>query len=294
MSAMTRKGPHPALRWSLLALFGIFFLTPLLSMADFSTRNLIQGGRTGQAWKNLFQDDALYSAILISLGLALFTVVLMLLVLVPTMIWVRLRTPWAKGMMEFLCLLPLTIPALVIVVGLKGVYDWVTYFLSYVGLGESALALTFVYVVLVLPYSYRALDSAMSAIDLKTLSEAARSLGASWTTTIMRVVVPNIWSGILSASFIAIAVVLGEYTIASLMGYTTLQVQIVAIGKADGTTSVAASLAVLLLGFVLLMVLSLFGGRGRRTGATEDPVAPAPSVPASLSPRPQPGGNNHP
>jgi len=39
----------------------------------------------------------------------------MLLVLVPTMIWVRLRTPWAKGVVEFLCLLPLTIPALVIV-----------------------------------------------------------------------------------------------------------------------------------------------------------------------------------
>ena len=86
-------------------------------MADFSTRNLIAGGRTMQAWKNLVADDALYQAIVISLLLAVFTVVAMLLVLVPTMIWVRLRAPWAKGMVEFLCLLPLTIPALVIVVG---------------------------------------------------------------------------------------------------------------------------------------------------------------------------------
>ncbi len=138
----------------------------------------------------------------------------MLVILVPTMIWVRLRAPWAKGIVEFLCLLPLTIPALVIVVGLRNVYLWVTYFL-----GESALTLTFVYVVLVLPFAYRALDAALSAIDLKTLSEAARSLGAGWLTTIGRVVVPNIWSGILSAAFISIAVVLGEYTIASLSGY---------------------------------------------------------------------------
>ena len=103
----------------------------------------------------------------------------MLVILVPTMIWVRLRAPWARGIVEFLCLLPLTIPALVIVVGLRNVYLWVTYFL-----GESALTLTFVYVVLVLPFAYRALDAALSAIDLKTLSEAARSLGAGWLTTI--------------------------------------------------------------------------------------------------------------
>jgi putative spermidine/putrescine transport system permease protein len=77
------------------------------------------------------------------------------------------------------------------------------------------------------------------------------------------VVVPNIWSGILSAAFISIAGVLGEYTIASLSGYQTLQVQIVQIGKTDGPTSVAASLAVLLFGFVLLLILSLVT-RGRR------------------------------
>ena len=147
----------------------------------------------------------------------------MLVMLVPTMIWVRLRAPWAEGLVEFLCLLPLTIPALVIVVGLRNVYPWVTYFL-----GESALTLTFVYVVLVLPFAYRAIDAALSAIDVKTLAEAARSLGAGWATAIVRVVVPNIWSGILSAAFISIAVVLGEYTIASLSRYETLQVQIVA------------------------------------------------------------------
>jgi putative spermidine/putrescine transport system permease protein len=261
-----------AFRGALWVLFGLFFLFPLYAMADFSTRNLIAGGRTLQAWQNLVADDALYQAIVISLLLAVFTVVAMLLVLVPTMIWVRLRAPWAKGMVEFLCLLPLTIPALVIVVGLRNVYLWVTYFL-----GESALTLTFVYVVLVLPFAYRAIDAALSSIDLRTLAEAARSLGAGWTTTILRVVVPNIWSGILSAAFISIAVVLGEYTIASLSGYQTLQVQIVAIGKSDGPTSVAASLAVLLFGFVLLLILSLVT-RGRRRAAVRQELVPA--VPA--------------
>ena len=245
-------------RVALWAVFGLFFLFPLYAMADFSTRNLIEGGRTLAAWRNLVADDALYQSIVISLLLAVFTVAGMLILLVPTMIWVRLRARWASGIVEFLCLLPLTIPALVIVVGLRNVYLWVTYFL-----GESALTLTFVYIVLVLPFAYRSIDSALAAIDLQTLAEAARSLGAGWFTTIVRVIVPNIWSGILSAAFISIAVVLGEYTIASLSGFTTLQVQIVAIGKSDGPTSVAASLAVLLLGFVLLLALAVVT-RGRR------------------------------
>lgn len=251
-------GGTKVIRGALWVLFGAFFLFPLYAMADFSTRNLLAGGRTLRAWGNLVADDALYQAIVISLLLAAFTVMAMLVILLPTMIWVRLRASWAKGVVEFLCLLPLTIPALVIVVGLRNVYLWVTYFL-----GESALTLTFVYIVLVLPFAYRALDAALSYIDLRTLTEAARSLGAGWATTILRVVVPNVWSGILSAAFISVAVVLGEYTIASLSGYETLQVQIVAIGKADGPTSVAASLAVLLLGFILLMGLSLVN-RGHR------------------------------
>jgi putative spermidine/putrescine transport system permease protein len=259
-------------RGALLGLFSLFFLFPLYAMADFSTRNLLRGGRTLQPWLNLIEDEALYQSIVISLLLAVFTVLAMLVILVPTMIWVRLRAPWAKGLVEFLCLLPLTIPALVVVVGLRNVYLWVTYLL-----GESALTLTFVYVVIVLPFAYRALDGALSSIDLQTLSEAARSLGAGWGTTILRVIVPNIWSGILSASFISIAVVLGEYTIASLSGFETLQVQIVLIGKTDGPTSVAASLAVLLFGFVLLLALSLLTRRGRRGAAA------APAVPASVT-----------
>lgn len=247
-----------ATRITLLVLFGLFFLFPLYAMADFSTRNLIAGGRTAAAWRNLVTDEELYHAIVVSLLIAVFTVIAMLVLLVPTMIWVRVRARWAARVVEFLCLLPLTIPALVIVVGLRNVYLWVTYLL-----GESALTLTFVYVVLVLPFAYRAIDSALSAIDLQTLSEAARSLGAGWLSTIARVIVPNIWSGILSAAFISIAVVLGEYTVASLSGFDTLPVQIVAIGKSDGPTSVAASLATLLLGFALLLILAVLT-RGRR------------------------------
>jgi putative spermidine/putrescine transport system permease protein len=245
-------------RLVLAGLFLLFFGIPLLSMLDYSTRG-IPDGRSGEAWTSLFQDPTLRSAIVASLSLAALTVVGMLVLLVPTMVWVRLRAPWAGRPVEFLCLLPLTIPPLVIVVGMRNVYSWVNYVL-----GDSILTLTFIYLVLVLPYAYRSIDAALSSVDVVTLAEAARSLGAGWATVIVRVVVPNIVSGLLAAAFISVALVLGEFTIASLTNYENLQVVINLLGKSEPRTSVAASLAALLFAGLLLVLLS-FVGRAPRS-----------------------------
>lgn len=258
-----------AFRVTVFVLLGLFFLVPLASMAAYSIR-VPGGGRTLEFWKQLGADPDLRGAIVTSLELACLTVVLMLALLVPTMIWVRLRVLWMSRVVEFLCLLPLTIPAIVLVVGLKGVYAWVTYFF-----GDSSLTLTFAYVVLVLPYAYRSIDAGLASIDVITLSEAARSLGANWFTVITRIVVPNIGSALLSAAFISVALVLGEFTLASLLNYTNLQVVINLLGKSDSQTSVAASLASLVFAFVLLLMLSFVGRRRSARRATID-IAPAP------------------
>jgi putative spermidine/putrescine transport system permease protein len=246
-----------AFRVAVFVLLGLFFVVPLASMAAYSVR-VPGGGRTLDFWKQLGQDPDLRGAIVTSLELAFLTVVLMLVLLVPTMIWVRLRVPSMSRVVEFLCLLPLTIPALVIVVGIRNVYAWVNYLV-----GDSPLTLTFVYVVLVLPYAYRSIDAALSGLDATTLAEAARSLGASWTTVIVRVIVPNIRAGILAASFVSVALVLGEFTISSLLHYDTLPVVIVLLGKSDAPESMAAALASIVFAALLLLVLSLLDRRRR-------------------------------
>jgi putative spermidine/putrescine transport system permease protein len=252
------------LRVGIIAVVGLFFVIPLLSMLDFSTQ-LVAGGRGWVAWKALIDDPALRSAIITSMELAALTAILMLVLLVPTMVWVRLRVQWATKLLELLCLLPLTIPAIVIVVGIAPIYSWVAYFGNQLGdYGDSPLTLTFAYVILVLPYAYRALDAGLGAIDVTTLSEAARSLGASWFTVITRVIAPNIASAVLSASFLSVALVLGEFTFASLLHFDNLQVVINLFGKSDGHVAVAASLASLLFAFVLLLALSFVGRRTQR------------------------------
>jgi putative spermidine/putrescine transport system permease protein len=258
------------LRYAVLVVLGAFFLLPLLAMLEFSTRGRGGGGRELSAWRAIGDDRLLLEAILTSLQLAVLTSVLMLLLLLPTMVWVHLRVPRLRRLVEFLCLLPLVIPAVVLVVGIAPLFSWVTYFL-----GDSALTLTFVYAVLVLPYAFRALESGLSAMDLRTLSEAARSLGAGRTTVLLRVVLPGVRGAVLSAVLLTVALVLGEYTLASLLNFVNLQVAIAQIGLRDAALSIAVSLAALLLAFALLLALSLVSGR-RRTARLAEPVAPAP------------------
>jgi putative spermidine/putrescine transport system permease protein len=178
----------------------------------------------------------------------------MLLLLVPTMTWVRLRLPGLSRTVEFICLLPLTVPAIVLVVGLGPIYAWVYYLL-----GSSTLWLSLAYVVLVLPYAYRSLDAGLRAIDVRTLSEAARSLGASWFTVMRRIVLPNLRSAVLSASFLSVALVLGEFTIASLFSKKNLQVAMYELGKSDAKISVAVGLLALAFAFLVLFAMSFVG-----------------------------------
>ena len=245
----------------LLLLFAVFFFGPLLAMLDFSTRGT-NGSRTWAAWANLVEDPELNRAIVASLLLSLFTVVLMLLLLVPTMIWVRLRVPRATRLLEFLCLLPLTIPAIALVVGLAPVYNRIRHYQL------SALQLFWAYVILALPYAYRALAAGLGAIDVKTLSEAARSLGASWFTVMVRVIAPNMRQGILNALLLTFALVLGEFTIAYLLLYNNLQAELYSINRNTPNAGVifSTSFAALLFTFVLLLILSYAGRRRRGRG----------------------------
>ena len=249
-------------RYVVFTVFGAFFLLPLLAMLRFSLEGAKLGSWSVTAWRQIasYQGSGippLISSIEITLELAVITCTVMLVLLVPTMIWVQLRVRWLARTMEFLSLLPLTIPAIVLVVGLGEIYNKIQH------LSLSALMLFWIYVILALPYAYRALAAGLGAIDVTTLSEAARSLGASWFTVIVRVIAPNMRAAILNAVLLTAALVLGEFTIAYLLLYTNLQVELYSISRTTPNAGVlfSTSFAALLLGFVLLMILSYAGRR---------------------------------
>ena len=173
------------------------------------------------------------------------------------LVWLG-RMSHEKRVLEFICIIPITVPAIVLVVGLAPIYLQIGRML---GTGASTLA--FAYGITVLPFAYRAIQASIDAVDLRTLAEAARSLGAGWTAIVLRVLAPNLRSGLLAASLLSIAVVLGEFTIASLLNRQVFQTAMVVVQKQDPYLPAIFTLLALLFCFVLLLVIGR-AARGHR------------------------------
>ncbi|WP_295010471.1 ABC transporter permease [uncultured Microbacterium sp.] len=259
---MNRLAPSRATRWIVGVLVGLFFLVPLVATLAYTFR-AEDGGFTLAHWAGLGDPAraALYRPVWTGLGnsvaLAAVTVLIVLLVLAPTMLLVNLRFPRLRAVFEFAVLLPISLPAIVLVVGLTPIYLQIGR-----GLGTGAWTLAFAYGITVLPFAYRSIQASIDAVDLRTLAEAARSLGAGWPTVVLRVLAPNLRQGLLAASLLAVAVVLGEFTIASLLNRDVLQTALVVVQKQDGWAPAMFALMALAFSFLLLLIIGR-AARGR-------------------------------
>jgi putative spermidine/putrescine transport system permease protein len=151
--------------------------------------------------------------------------------------------------MEIITLLPIVIPPIVLILGVLDATP--------LGLKASPYLLSLVYVVLALPFVYRSLAAGLDALDLRTLEEAAKSLGSGALRTIRFVILPNLRSSLLSAVVLSLALVLGEFTMASLDLWQTLPVWIVNFSGSDPHISTAVAM-LSLLGTWALLALVVF------------------------------------
>jgi putative spermidine/putrescine transport system permease protein len=238
--------------WLLFAV--LYFFVPLWGTVEFSLET--GSGKYGfDAYRSVLQDPSLKDSFILSLKLLFATITLSTALMIPTVYWLNLKVRRLKPIIDFLALLPLVVPPIILAVGLLRVFNSFPWLIS----GPQILALA--YVVLALPFTYRSLDAGMRAIDLHTLTEAAQSMGAGWATILLRVIVPNLRFAILSATFLTATLVLGEYSIASLMLFNTFPVYMEYIGETQANP--AAALAVISLGLTWLCILGIFFlGRG--------------------------------
>ncbi len=202
--------------WLAIMIGALYFLVPLICTFEFSLR-MRRGEYSFDAYRIVLADPQFQATFLYSTVLALATIVVGVLLVVPTAYWIQLRLPRLRPVVEFITLLPLVIPAIVIVFGYLRIFNSSS-LLPMTG-SESAtnLLLTFGYVTLALPYMYRAVDTGLRAIDVRTLTEAAESLGARWPTILLKVILPNVRTAVLSGAFLTFAIVIGEFTMASLL-----------------------------------------------------------------------------
>jgi putative spermidine/putrescine transport system permease protein len=244
--------------WLVFLLAASYFVIPLVATFEFSLR----AKPAFAAYANTFDDPRFVSSLLYSFVVALATAVIAVGLLLPTAYWVRLRVPRLRPVVEFLTLLPFVVPAVVLVFGLIRIYSRPPVPFTHTDLGSTAL-LVAAYVVLVMPYMYRAIDTGLRAIDIRTLTEAAQSLGAGWPTIILRVILPNVRVALLSGVFLTVAIVMGEFTIANYLARPAFGPYLEQLGQAAIYEPAAVSVLAFGLTWLAMIMISVVGRRGR-------------------------------
>jgi putative spermidine/putrescine transport system permease protein len=244
-------------RGIVLVCTGAFFLIPLYAALRFSLQTF-SGGFSFSAFGAIPSQQGFTAALSLSVRLAVVTTLITLGLMVPTSVYVHLRLPRLRRTFDGITIGPIVIPPVVLIVGVLQVAP--TF------LKSTPYLLALMYAILAMPFVYRSLDAGLRAIDLKTLVEASRSLGGRWGSTLWRVIMPNLRTGLLSATVLTVALVLGEFTMASLDLYQTVPVWIYNFAQDDGHVSTAVSLLALVVTWVVLLVISSFDLRRiRRT-----------------------------
>jgi len=249
-AARSRRRGSGAWRWVVMVIAGVYFLLPLYAALRFA-------GLSG--FGDVFTTPGFGSSLWLSIRLAAVTWVITMVLMIPTTVYVHLRMPRMRRLLEGATILPIVIPPVVLIVGVLQVMP--------LALRSTVWLLALEYVVLAMPFAYRAIDAGLRAIDVKTLTEAAGSLGSGLFSTIWRVILPNIRTAVLSATILIVALVLGEFTMASLDLQQTFPVWIVLFDQENAQISVAASIFALVVTWIFLMLITVIATRqSRRTG----------------------------
>ncbi len=268
-----------------LSLNKLFLVLAVLYLLIPLAASLIFGLSSGtgidlSTYQQIFSDENFRQTLVLSLELAFATTILAVVLVTPTAYWVHLRVPKARPVMDFLTLVPFAVPAIIMSLGLVQLYGTDNTLTSVLSFGLVPLLsydpfnivntpqlLVCAYVVLSLPFVYRAIDNSLRAINTTVLTEAAYSLGSGWWRAFLRVILPNILPGVMSAALLAFSTVMGEFTLASLFGLFTFPIYLNAIGQEHAHE--AASLAILSFIFTLVCVLGIIFFVRRGAGRTE-------------------------
>lgn len=266
-------------RFAVLGVLGIYFVVPLAATFWFTVYDSRNHQFSLSPYGQIFSASGFLPSVWMTFQVALLTIVILYVLLVPAMIAVHLRLQKLRAVLETLAMVPLVLSPVALVVGVDTVLSWGTDMNSGTPLYDLSvdvrnaglpLVLPIVYVVIAMPFAYRSLDAGLRSVDIRTLVEASRGLGASWPVTLWRAVLPNLRAGLLSGAILTLALVFGEYTISSILGFVPFSVWLVQDGQGatSGQLAPAVSLLSLLLTWAVLFLVSFLGGR-RAAGRTD-------------------------
>ncbi len=254
------KTSSKAWRLLVLVILGLYFLVPIAASARYSLEGA-HGSFSLEAYRRVVETAGFWSALELSLEIGLGTVAVELALTLGTSLWVHLRAPRWQPLVDTVMLLPIMVPVVVLALGVTSSLRFLP-----TALRDTPAILVFEYAVLALPYVYRIVDSGVRSLDLRTLMDAVGSLGGRWFEGLRHVLLPNLRRTLLAAGAMTVALVLGEYVMASLLSIGTFPVWLEQLGTSHAAEAIAVSMLSLVGTLVILGSIVLVAS-GRSVGS---------------------------
>jgi putative spermidine/putrescine transport system permease protein len=240
--------------WPLLAFtlsVCAFLIVPVvMSMLAGVTRNYFIGVQSGLTleWVIKVWTDYRHT-VFRSIQIALACLACTLLLGVPAAYVLARKSNAFTRAIEELLVMPVAVPGLATALAL---------IVTYGGWGEFRRSWVFIlvgHVLFTLPFMVRSVLAVLASIDLRTLEEGARSLGASFTQRFFGIVLPNARAGILAGALMVVTLSLGEFNMTLLL-HTPLTPTL-PVGLADAYASLRLEVgsAYTLIFFVIIIPL---------------------------------------
>lgn len=232
-----------------------FLFLPLLIIVitSFGTNATIQFPITGftfEWYAKVFNNQSFMSSFFLSLKIALFATVLAVLIGVPAAYTIARHKIFGRHWIKKFFLSPMIVPGLVVGYAL---YQFIVTKFQF----PVLYGLLFGHFLICLPYIIRVVGSTIEQLDF-SIEEVAWTLGCTKQKAFIKVVLPNIRSGIFASFMLAFINSFNNIPVSQFLsgpGVTMLPTNLINYIEYNYDPSVSALSVILMLGTIILMYL---------------------------------------
>lgn len=259
------KSGRKVISMVVISLIFLYLIIPIIATVTYSfatswVKTILPEGLTLHWYVQLVANQDFLASLLRSLTLGVLTTVLGLACFLPIIFYANVYRPSIKRKLRFITVMPFTIPGIILVTGLIQAYHNLEI--------PQIIILLCAITLMSLPLTYQTLDNAFIALDFKSMFEQALILGDGPVKSFLKVVLPNIRSGLLVASLLTFTTAFGEYVVTNMLlggDFVTLKIYMYQLMKTNGQAgSVLTTVYFLILALISLVMTTVIRKNKKR------------------------------
>ncbi len=206
---MKRKKKFPYIVLTLACIFLLIpFIATLLYSFTVGWTKLMPSGWTLKYWGQAFTEPDLWPAVLRGVLISIPPILICNVVVILALYTSVVHYPKLEKYIQMICMVPNSLKGVTIAIPILALYAGTPTVFS-----NRMVMLVCIYSISILPFVYQGIRNNLHGINVRQLLEAAEILGAGKLYAFIRIILPNMLSGILVSSLLALSIVFGDFAI---------------------------------------------------------------------------------